>query len=63
MRKIIVLFHFLIKIFQLRAGHILDSACDPISNLDSTHIYKSTNTTDVIKYNEEYQMNRTEKYF
>ena len=56
----ILLFIILFQINQLEAGHILDSACDPTNNLESILIYKSTETTDVVKYNDEYQMNRTE---
>lgn len=63
MKIVIILFVILFQIYKLKAGHILDSACDPITNIGASFIHMSTNTTTVVKYNDEYQKNMMEKNF
>jgi hypothetical protein len=60
--KILGILIVLHQIFQIRTGHIFDLLNDPLKDLYGVAIIKSTNTSYNVKYNEEYQMNRSEIY-
>ncbi len=60
--KILGIYIVLHQIFQIRTGHIFDLLNDPLKEIYSATIIKSTNTSYNVKYNEEFQLNRSEFY-